>query len=369
MDIEAVRCALALHSTLHLRPRALAHALEVLASPEGIRGGRERFTEFFAARLGTRADWDAAEKALRWQDPTRQILVRSQGDYPANLAAVESAPPILFSWGTQSSLQHHRVGVVGSRAATCAGREFARELARDLVLAGFCVVSGLARGIDAAAHRGALDGGGVTLAVLGCGIDSVYPKRHLKVAEEIACSGAILSELPLGARPLKHHFPLRNRIISGLSSGIVVVEATLSSGSLITARTALEQGREVFAVPGSPRNPFSQGCHALLKDGAHLVESASDVFFALPPHARPVTNSASLPVAAAQPQGATALERKVLDALGFEPAHTDALLARTGLTMTTLSSILLRLELSGAVRTLTGGRFERTSPRGASLGR
>jgi len=363
MDIEALRCALALHGALHLKPRILARALAVLARPHSIDGSRAGFTDAFAARYGTRADWHAADKALRWQDPTHRILTCVAREYPANLGVLEDAPPILFLWGTPQVLQPPRLGIVGSRAATCSGREFAQALARDLAAASFCIVSGLARGIDAAAHRGALEAGGVTLAVLGCGADCTYPKTHRRLAEEIASSGAVLSELPLGAAPLKHHFPLRNRIISGLCGGIIVVEATLSSGSLITARTALEQGREVLAVPGSIRNPLAHGCHALLKEGAHLVESALDVIAALPRHARPAVARSASPVAATEFPVTSRLERKVLDALGFEPTNMDALLARTGLTMSNLSSILLGLELSGAVRALTGGRFERVFPR------
>lgn len=363
MDIEALRCALALHAALYLKPRILARAVALLAHPQGIDGSRTGFTEAFATRYGTRADWQAADKALRWQDPNHLILTCVAPEYPANLGVLEDAPPILFIWGAPQLSQLPRLGIVGSRAATYAGREFAQALARDLAAAGFCIVSGLARGIDAAAHRGALEAGGVTFAVLGCGADCTYPKTHQRLAEEIVSSGALLSELPLGASPLRHHFPLRNRIIAGLCGGIIVVEASLSSGSLITARAALEQGREVLAVPGSIRNPLAHGCHALLKDGAHLVESAFDVLAALPRHACTAGAGSASPVTASEFPLTSRLERKVLDALGFEPTHMDALLARTGLTMPNLSSILLGLELSGAVRALTGGRFERVFPR------
>lgn len=369
--------ALALHAALHLRPQVLARALQnlrELGARDGLRGRGS--TDRLAEQTRTVPDWALAERTLAWlqKTPGVSLVTLGQPDYPPALASIADPPPLLFARGQRSVLARPQIAVVGSRAATPAGMDFASTLACALSGAGFVVTSGLARGIDGAAHRGALAAPGPTIGVLGCGIDRIYPAQHARLADQITASGLILSELPLGAGPLPHHFPRRNRIISGMAAGLIVVEAGLASGSLLTARSALEQGREVFAVPGAVRNPQARGCHALLREGATLVESVEDVLAGLPRHVLqsvPAAATAGCPEQALTGSSAASLasgpvgavtderERKVLEALGFEPVNESLLVMRTGLTMHTLSSILLTLELSGRVRALPGGAFER----------
>jgi len=246
---------------------------------------------------------------------------------------------------------------VGSRNPTPVGLQNARRFGRAFAEAGVTVVSGLALGVDGAAHEGALEGAApeaiATLAVVGTGLDRVYPKQHLSLAHRIAQAGTLLSEYPLGTPPLAHNFPRRNRLIAALSQGTLVVEAALQSGSLITARLAAEQGREVFAIPGSIHSPQSRGCHALLRQGAKLVESAQDVLedlrFVLPAAAAPAPDEA--------PEGEG--DDALLDALGYDPMGLDALIARTGIPAPLLQAQLLELELAGQVTRLPGGLFQR----------
>ncbi len=364
LDIEVLRCVLALHAVLYFKPKRLALGVETLQRHVPALGSLAKITEQIAHHNRAVAAWDQADLALRWQSPSRHIIIKGGVRYPENLASIADAPPVLFVDGSGELLRSPQIGIVGSRNATPAGCETAFQLAFELCASGFAITSGLARGIDGAAHRGALAGGGQTLAVLGCGIDRVYPPTHALLAGQIAQSGALVSELPLGIPPLAHHFPRRNRIISGLSAGIVIVEANLSSGSLITAQLALEHGREVFAVPGSIRNPLSRGCHSLIRQGAHLVEAATDVAEALPHYVVPTRAPKPLPpdnrlnTTTSVPRD---IKKKILGALGFEPVNTDFLLARTGLTMNRLSSILLEMELAGEVRSLPGGLYERSA--------
>jgi DNA processing protein len=259
------------------------------------------------------------------------------------------------------------LAMVGSRNPTAQGAENARQFARALRDAGFVIVSGLALGIDAAAHEGALEASGQTgspgtpptIAVVGTGLDRVYPRRNLDLARRIAAQGLLVSEYPLGTPPLAPNFPKRNRIISGLSQGTLVVEAALASGSLITARTAVEQGREVFAIPGSIHSPQSRGCHALIRQGAKLVESAQDVLeeLRLPPTAAPRGAPDNAPPG--ESGLANLPEGPLLTALGFDPMGIDALVARTGMDAATLQVELLTLELDGRVARLAGGLFQR----------
>ncbi|MBM4228896.1 MAG: DNA-protecting protein DprA [Gammaproteobacteria bacterium] len=362
---------------MHARPQAFACALEALLEASrrsGVPG--HNFTERLASRARTPLDWAFAERTLTWlrQTPTASLVLLGEPGYPLALASIADPPPVLFARGDPALLARTQLAVVGSRAATPSGLAFAAELASALCHAGFAVTSGLARGIDGAAHRGALAAAGATLAVLGCGIDRIYPPQHRQLAEQIEATGLVLSELPLGAGPLPHHFPRRNRIISGMAAGLVVVEAGLASGSLLTARAALEQGREVFAVPGAVRNPQARGCHALIREGAMLTESVEDVLTGLPRHVletlSPATLAGELPQAPESGNDAPGAAahvtepgdeqaRQVLAALDFEPVSASLLVMRTGLTMHTLSSILLTLELSGRVRALPGGAFER----------
>jgi DNA processing protein len=252
-------------------------------------------------------------------------------------------------------LNRPTVAIVGSRQATPQGLEDAREFARALAGAGVTVVSGLELGIDAAAHRGAVDEQGSTIAVVGTGLDRVYPAANRKLAHAIAERGSMLSEFAPGTPPLQWHFPRRNRLISGLSRGVLVIEANLSSGSLITARLAGEQGREVMAVPGSIHSPLSRGCHKLIREGAKLVETAQDVLAELGMHAAPVPNAA----AAAATRDIAAEYAALLAAMGTGPVDFDRLVARTGLAPQVISAQLTALEIDGIVSPMPGGRWQR----------
>ncbi|HUG04176.1 MAG TPA: DNA-processing protein DprA [Steroidobacteraceae bacterium] len=286
--------------------------------------------------------------------------------YPPQLAAVPGYPEVLFVSGDPAVLVLPQIAIVGSRSATAAGRETAFEFASALAAAGLAITSGLALGIDAAAHRGALAAGGRTIAVCGTGLDRVYPAEHASLAAAIAARGALVSEFPPGTPPLAVNFPQRNRLMSALSRGVLVIEAAARSGSLITARLAGEQGRDVLAVPGSIHNALARGCHRLIKDGAALVETPDDVlsvigFAHVPPPAK--TASGARDVAE---NGADRLDsgaEMLLNALGFGPADLDRLVERTGLAAHTVVSTLQMLELAGRVESLTGGRYCRTSPR------
>lgn len=297
------------------------------------------------------------QATLEWLQAGDDRRVATLGDaaYPAALLDIEDPPLMLYMLGTlagQPSTAPH-IAIVGSRNPTPQGEANARQFAKAFGAAGLCVVSGLALGVDGAAHDGALLGGGDTIAVVGTGLDRVYPKKHLSLAHRIARQGMIVSEFPLGTPPLAGNFPRRNRIISGLSRGTLVVEAALQSGSLITARLAAEQGKEVFAIPGSIHSPQSRGCHALIKQGAKLVELAQDVLEEL-----------NLSTTAALADGTDDAEAPEADdpliaALGFDPVSLDALQARTGLDTPRLQASLLELELCGQVVRLPGGLFQR----------
>ncbi|MCG6872446.1 MAG: DNA-processing protein DprA, partial [Gammaproteobacteria bacterium] len=269
---------------------------------------------------------------------------------------IPGAPLLLFAHGRRACLGAPALAMVGSRNPTPAGTETARAFASYLAGAGLLIVSGLALGIDAAAHSGALAAGGSTIAVLGTGVDRVYPASHHELAHRIAGSGLLLSELPLGSPPRRQHFPARNRLISGLSLGTLVVEASLRSGSLITARLAGEQGREVFAIPGSIHSPQSRGCHALIRQGAKLVETAADVLEELAPLA------AVTPMRAAEPARAAPTDEglaRLLELMSFDPVNVDTLVERSGLTAAKVCSMLLTLELQGLVENCPGGTYIR----------
>lgn len=281
-------------------------------------------------------------------------LAWSDARYPPWLRVVPDPPPVIWARGDLSVLEQPSVAIVGSRAASQYAKTVARSLAADLARAGIVVTSGLARGVDGAAHAGCLDAGGRTIAVVGTGIDVVYPQEHETLAERIVRSGLLVSELEPGAPPNAWHFPRRNRIISGLSRAVVVVEASEKSGSLITARLALEQGREVMAVPGSVLYGRNSGAHALIKDGAMPIEDASDILDALGLAARPAGRVPSRATMGNAPVE-TALERAGTDGLDL-----DALAAATGLESEPLLAALTALELDGRVERLSGGRFVKT---------
>lgn len=303
-------------------------------------------------------------EALRWRagGPQRHVLALGEAGYPEMLLHAPDPPLLLYVLGDARLLagdadKSRCLAVVGSRQPTPAGRTHARVFARAFAQAGLTVVSGLAVGVDAAAHEGALEGGGPTVAVIGTGADLVYPSRHRELAGRIAEHGAIVSEFAPGTPSRAENFPQRNRIIAGLSRGTLVVEAALRSGSLITARLAAESGREVFALPGSIDSPQSRGCHALIRQGALLVESAQDVLTELGWAHTPALGPAA---ADAHPGPATnRATRALLDALGFEPTDLDTLAARTGMSGSQLAIQLLELELDGHVSRMPGGLFQR----------
>jgi DNA processing protein len=312
---------------------APAAATALAATPEG-----------FDALLATTVEWLSAG---------HDVIALGDARYPQNLLETADPPLLLFASGRIDLLQARSLAIVGSRSPTPAGREAARSFAEQLSAAGMVIVSGLALGIDGAAHEGALHGGGGTIAVVGTGLDRVYPKRHLALAHRIASEGGLLvSEYVLGTPPLPLHFPQRNRIIAGLTQGTLVVEAALRSGSLITARLASEAGRDVFAIPGSIQSPQSQGCHHLIKQGAKLVESVDDVLEEFGPR----TASAS----AASPQAPTPEpDHPLLEAIGYDPVSLDTLVGRTGWSPAELNVQLLELELAGRISRLPGQLFQR----------
>lgn len=292
------------------------------------------------------------------------VEVRSVLDsrYPARLNMIADPPPLLYITGTLTEQDELAVAIVGARRATAAGRAVTEELSHDLAEAGMTVVSGLARGIDAAAHRGALAAGGRTIAVLGCGIDRTYPSEHEQLRRQIEERGAIVSEVAMGVAPHSHHFPRRNRIISGLSLGVIVTEAAVGSGSLITARLAAEQGREVFAVPGFVKQDTSRGTNALLKEGAALIECAQDVIDALLPQLEPALRVRVQPSCekkvSGDPLGKE--EQLVYDALSYDPSTVDDVVASTRLSVSIVIGLLLSLELRQQVTQLPGQRYLRT---------
>ena len=317
-------------------------------------------------------DGDLAERDL---ECLRALGARVIGcgdpEMPPRLRAIPDAPAVLLVRGDTGVLSAPQVAVVGSRRATPAGARIARRLAGELAAHGLVVTSGLAQGVDSEAHRGALEAGGRTVAVLGSSLDRIYPAANCSLAERIAGQGALVSEFPFGTRPVPWNFPWRNRIISGLSLGVLVVEAADRSGSLITARLAADQGREVFAVPGSILNPLSSGCHRLLRDGAKLVERVEDVLEELPAcelAALPSGARANSPAGEAAPAPALAPETDpapgtheaaVLDRLDYEPASVETIARRAGLTPEQVYPILLVLEIGGSVRTDPAGRYMR----------
>jgi DNA processing protein len=352
----------------------LAAALERLGSPRAlINSSDSALAEAGigpASREYLRARRHAAGSAeLRWLEHARHHLVPcTAAEYPGMLRSRDDRPVALYVAGQLETLRDPPLAVVGSRRPTPGGMEIALEFSRALAVRGLVIASGLAEGIDTAAHRGALAAQGRTLAVLGTGVDRIYPECNRGLSETIMLDGALMSPFPLGAPPRRANFPRRNRLIAALSVGTLVVEAARSSGSLITARAAQRLGRTVLAIPGSIHNPMSRGCHRLIKEGAHLVENADDVlsrldfsgFFARPAEA------AKAPQTAAPARAGMDKEHKILlDALGFDPADLDTLVVRTGLKPEAVSSMMLILELEGHVQAAPGGRYSRVANRRA----
>jgi DNA processing protein len=300
-------------------------------------------------------------KAFDWLDQQdNHLITLADAHYPKRLLETDQPAPVLYAKGNLQILKRPALAVVGSRHATPQGETTAENFAESLCRAGLAVVSGLALGIDGAAHRGALKADGATIAVVGTGLDIVYPAKHKALAHHIAQHGLLLSEYPLGTPSISYNFPRRNRIISGLSEGCLVVEANIDSGSLITAKLAIEQGREVFAIPGSIHSPVAKGCHALIKQGAKLVESTEDILSELP-HIRlpnpslPVSPNGLMPDWTNLPAEAS----PILACMGFDPIFAEQIAARSGLTPGEVSTMLTLLELEGVVSQLASGQFQR----------
>ncbi|MCB1626175.1 MAG: DNA-processing protein DprA [Xanthomonadales bacterium] len=319
------------------------------------------------------------EADARWlARPRRQLVCWDSEDYPSLLRRIDDPPAALWVIGDATALWLPQLAIVGSRHASAGGLALARDFAATLTRSGLAITSGLAQGVDGAAHQACLQAQGQTIAVLGHGLDRIYPREHQSLAEAIASAGALVSEYPPGTAPRPGLFPRRNRLIAGLALGTLVVEAGLNSGSLITARLASEAGREVFAIPGSIHNPLAKGCHRLIREGAKLVESAQEIHEELAPLARvwadqlrghlsnwedaPTSAVAGDARAAAQPSDPD--YDRVRQALGFDPVSIDELVSRTALTVAELSSMLLKMELDGEVSTTPGGRYSRKHERG-----
>jgi DNA processing protein len=350
-------------------------ALKLHGSPESLVRESPRalaalgLVEDDIARLKS-PDAAALRRWQAWLDGgPRALVALGSADYPPLLAALDEAAPLaIWTEGENPALlAAPQLAIVGSRNPTAGGIETARQFAKYLGERGITITSGLATGIDGASHRGALDTVGGTVAVLGAGLDSIFPREHERLAREVAARGVLVSEYPPGVGPQKFHFPQRNRIIAGLSLGTLVVEATRRSGSLITAKAANDFGREVFAIPGSIHNPLARGCHQLIRDGAKLVEEATDILIELAPKLEidvaAVTAEPPRSEPANDARSADPSYRKLLDALEFAPQSIGALAGRSGLTTAELSSMLLVLELEGFVEALPGGRYSRLAKR------
>lgn len=338
-----------------LGPQSLRKLLIAHGSPANVLAAGHRalcatVTEKIATAIRNGgADDDARAGVARWlEDSANHVITLADAEYPQVLLQIPDPPPLIYVKGRRDFLNRDGFAVVGSRNATAQGIGNAEAFSAALSNAGLTIVSGLALGIDAAAHRGGLEGAGSTIAVVGTGLDIVYPARNRVLAHDIAEHGALISEFPLGTPALASNFPRRNRLICGLSRGCLVVEAAVSSGSLITARLAAEQGREVFAIPGSIHSPLAKGCHALIKQGAKLVESAQDVLEEL-----------GLAASTAEPAGPLPEPQGLLAHVGHDPCDIEALKQRSGMETAAVIAALTALELDGLVESLPGGRWQR----------
>ena len=332
-------------------PARLRHASDAELNRHGVVAtDRTRLRESHARAVEADLDWAALDG--------NRLLGCCDPEYPPLLREIEDPPVLLYLRGKVSLASRPQIAIVGSRHCSPGGAVNASEFAAALAAAGLAITSGLALGIDSRAHRGALDAGGETLAILGGGLQHIYPARNTALAECIADNGLLISEFPLTSKPAKHHFPRRNRIISVLALATLVVEAAERSGSLITARLAAEQGREVFALPGSIHNPLARGCHRLIRDGARLAETPEELLDGLGPLYDFSISAAAKP----GPRTLTELDpqqRKLLDAIGFDPVDCDLIQRRSGLTIEQLSSMLPLLELNDLIRSAPGGCYVR----------
>ncbi len=371
-DQQDLRYWLALHRAPQIGTQRFHKLLASYASPAEVFHARPE--ELRAAGISPvsidylrQPDWTAVDRDMDWlSQPGNHVVHFHDAAYPPLLKQIADPPALLFVCGDSDYLAQPQLAIVGSRNPTHTGQALAREFAAHLASFGLTITSGLAIGIDAAAHQGAIEAGGATLAVTGTGLDRVYPARHRDLAHRVAENGALVTEFPPGTAPLAANFPRRNRLISGLSLGTLVVEAALRSGSLITARSALEQGREVFAIPGSIHNPLARGCHALIRDGAKLVETGDHILEELASqiNARPPPDGrrATVPMPCGQPQQAGELSaeyRQLLEFIEHDAVSVDQLVERSGLTPEEVSSMLLVLELDGHLVSGAGGRYSR----------
>lgn len=336
-------------------PRAQRALLDEYATPQAALAAPRRDVEQrvgieVAQALASGPLEDLVERTLRWrEDPNHHLVSIADGAYPKALLAITDPPPVLYVHGRVELLDAASIAIVGSRNATAQGQRDAEAFARALSSVGLTIVSGMALGIDAAAHRGGLAAMGSSVAVLGTGIDIVYPKDNRSLAHALATGGCLVSEFPLGTPSVAGNFPRRNRLISGLSRGVLVVEAGKPSGSLITARFALEQGRDVFALPGSIHSALSKGCHDLIKQGATLVEEADEILAELRWPARIAPAPDRIPEPA----------HPFLESMGFAPTSPDQIARRTGITAGQVAAQLSLLEIEGHIASLPGGLFQR----------
>ena len=370
LRLEQLRCWIDLSLVEGLGPAGYRALLTAFGEPVHIlntspRQLRTVVTAAVAERIHQHDRLEASHRAVAWsQQRGQSILTLADSDYPPQLLEIPDPPPLLYVRGNRTLLSANSIAVVGSRSATHQGLTNAEQFARAVSVGGWTVTSGLALGIDAAAHRGGLAGPSSTIAVVGHGVDQIYPRSNIALAEQIAALGVIVSEFPLGAPPLRSNFPRRNRMISGLSRGCLVVEAALGSGSLITARFAMEQGREVFAIPGSIHSPVSRGCHSLIKQGAKLVETGRDVLEELS-GVVPIHNGPAFiqryNKSKKEPNPSSA-EDRLLQHIGYDPCSLDSLVSLSGLTAESLSAMLLQLELEGRLVRLPGALYQRIVP-------
>jgi len=355
----SIKAWLALSLIRGLGDEGARHLLREFGSPDAVLAAPVSSLKAFvkpevAAAIGKGIGEDVLAPALTWlEDSQNHLVTLGDSDYPQALLNITDPPLLLYVKGRRDLLNATSLAIVGSRHATPQGINNAEEFANTLSDAGLCIISGMAHGIDAAAHRGALRGQGSSIAVVGTGLDKVYPAANRDLAHTLARQGALISEFPLGTPPVATNFPRRNRLISGMSIGCLIVEASLQSGSLITARLSMEQGRDVFAIPGSIHSPQSRGCHKLIKQGAKLAETAQDILEELAGQLAPL----SQPQKTAAPAGDGT---DLLDMIGFDPVSMDKLCLRSGLTVSQLSAMLLALELEGRISALPGGLFQRT---------
>jgi DNA processing protein len=359
---------LGLNQTPGLGNAALCQMLTKFGSPAAIYNAsisqlREVVDAEIARKISQGVDIDAIKPTLDWlKKDNAHIVTLADSEYPKKLLEINNPPAVLYAIGHLHWLNHPSIAMVGSRSATPQGEKNAENFAQSLCELGLCVVSGMALGIDGAAHRGALKANGATIAVVGTGLDIVYPARHRDLAHKITERGLIISEFPLGTPSKAQNFPRRNRLISGLSLGCLVVEANIDSGSLITARLATEQGREVFAIPGSIHSPVAKGCHRLIKQGAKLVENTLDILEEIKnllPITKPSNSPNGLIGHIAESTAPASESNTVLALMGFDAINFETMLTLSGLTTETLSAMLMVLELDGKITVLAGNKYQR----------